>query len=64
MSTNTEPWCKKILRISWHRMVDHAPEVAGKHPIMSPESASGTHQEILELCSPLDNTGQAHPCSL
>lgn len=35
--------------------------VADKHPIRFQVSASGTHLERPELCSPSDNTGQSHP---
>lgn len=35
--------------------------VADKHPIKSQVSASGTHLERPELCSPSNNIGQSHP---
>lgn len=39
------------------------PEAEGKHPIIFPESASGTRLERLELCNPSSNIEQAHPYS-
>lgn len=35
--------------------------VADKHPIKFQVSASGTHLERPELCSPSDNIGQSRP---
>ena len=38
----------------------NSPEVGGKHLTTSQVSASGTHQEIPELCNPSNNIVQAH----
>jgi len=39
---------------------NNLPEAGGRPPTMSQGSASGTHLERLELCSPLNNTAPAH----
>jgi hypothetical protein len=39
---------------------NNLPEAGGRPPTMSQGSASGTHLERLELCSPLNNTVPAH----
>lgn len=39
---------------------NNLPEAGGRPPTMSQGSASGTHRERLELCSPLNNTVPVH----
>ena len=42
---------------------NYPPGAGGKHPIMSQESASDTHQGTPELCNPSNNIGQDHLCN-
>lgn len=42
------------------QLLGYPPSVEYKQPKVSQESASDTHQERLELCTPSDNTEQNH----